>query len=184
MRNALHEQLLKAGLVDEQRLQESEREKHRQQHSRGAGKPGREPPQKRAEPVKHEQRREQAPVQPGAPRTPSKDEVQAARRALEREIAQLIKANRRPHNDGDEVFNFVDGKKIGRIYVTPATQAGLTRGELAIVRLRSRYAIVTSEVAAIVAARAPEFVIRDRPSEASTEDPAYLEHPIPDDLRW
>jgi uncharacterized protein YaiL (DUF2058 family) len=180
MRNALHEQLLKAGLINEQRLQEVEREKQRRDSHKT-------PPRERKHP-KHATppaaRAEPKPQPVVTPKPPSKEEQQAARRALEREIAQLIKANRQKHNDGDEVFNFVDGKKIGRIYVTPAMHASLTRGEFAIVRLRTRYAVVTPETAQAVAARAPEFVIWQNSPTASGDDSEYKDHPVPDDLRW
>ncbi|MSR13842.1 MAG: DUF2058 domain-containing protein [Gammaproteobacteria bacterium] len=184
MRNALHEQLLKAGLIDERRLKEMEREQRpnaggqnqRQPHHKNQAK---KPP--RAQPQAQPSR----PVPAPQPSPKPGNEQQAARRALEREIVQLIKAGRLPHNDGDELYNFVDGKKIGRIYVTPATQAALVRGELVVVRLRSRYAVVSTATAALIAERAPEFVIAANPPEPlDNQDPAYQEFPVPDDLRW
>jgi uncharacterized protein YaiL (DUF2058 family) len=213
MRNALHEQLLKAGLIDEKRLEESEREKKRRdQPAQANGRQGGQPrdgksrarhphgrstgqPHRAAGPRQSpgEQRnRSQAPAaQPrreasAAGEAAGKATVQAERRALEREIVQLIKANRHPHNDGDEVFNFVDGRKVGRIYCTADTQKKLTAGELAIVRLRTRYAVVPTATAAGIAVKAPEFVLVANPQMESAEtlDPAYAEHPIPDNLRW
>lgn len=221
MRNALHEQLLKAGLIDEKRLEESEREKKRRdqpaqprqggqpqggkgrtRHGQGQGQGGHPHPQRNAgprQPAGDSRNRPQPRSTPaGANSAPHRDaataqgaaatkaNAQAERRALEREIVQLIKANRHPHNDGDEVFNFVDGRKIGRIYCTAETQKRLTAGELAIVRLRTRYAVVATSTAAGIAARAPEFVLVANPQADTPEalDPAYAEHPIPDDLRW
>jgi uncharacterized protein YaiL (DUF2058 family) len=225
MRNALHEQLLKAGLIDEKRLDESEREKKRRDqppqprqggqpqggkgrarhHGKGQGQgPGghqhaqRNPGPRQPSAGDSRDRPQPRPAQAGA-RNPSrrdaastpgdataKANAQAERRALEREIVQIIKANRHPHNDGDEVFNFVDGRKIGRIYCTAETGNRLTAGELAIVRLRTRYAVVPTATAAGIAAKAPEFVLVANPQAAAPEavDPAYAEHPIPDDLRW
>jgi uncharacterized protein len=183
MRNALHEQLLKAGLIDEKRLKDLERDQQRSktggpQHRPPGKKPGDKPVQRQA-PSPHR------PPQPPAPVAKSNAEVQAARRALERELAQIIKAGRLPHNDGDEVYNFVDGKKIGRIYVKPATQLALVKGEYVVVRLRTRYAIVTAETAALIAARAPEVVIAANASRPpDNEDPDYRDFPVPDDLRW
>ncbi len=189
MRNALHEQLLKAGLIDEQRLENLEKEKSRARAPQHANA-SRAPQQGKKFNKKPSQAWTQ--VEPKAapnppqhrPPPPTNAEEQAARRARERELAQIIKANRRPHNDGEEVFNFVDGRKIGRIYVTPAMQAELTRGELAIVRLRTRYAVVPTAVAATIAEKAPELVILRQPAGDEAIDQAYLEHPIPDDLRW
>lgn len=218
MRNALHEQLLKAGLIDEQRLEQAEREKRKAEHeanrpqgaARPAGKPGGRrfkgaPPRGGdAGPQSHGDRRPQAQAPRGpdnrgvpaaaaareqqrerkAARELQRAEAEAGRRALEREIVQLIKANRHPHNDGDEVFNFVDGRKIGRIYCTAETQRRLTLGELAIVRLRTRYAVVPTATAAGIAAQAPDMVLVAHQAAETPEDPAYAEHPVPDDLRW
>ena len=184
MRNALHEQLLKAGLVDEKRLEDVEREKRRERISAPINRPAKKNP------------RAQQNVAPPPPPVPvpakqqktapqaSKNEAQAARRLLEREIVQMIKANRQRHNDGDEAYNFVDGQKIGRIYVTAAMHAQLTRGELAIVRLRTRYAVVSTATAAGIAEKAPEFLVTHPVIKPDSEDPAYAEHPVPDDLRW
>lgn len=191
MRNALHEQLLKAGLIDEQRLEEAEREKRREQRPQAAkgpaphrkhGKHGKR--KDRAEPVRR-QGLAPAVAARSADAESARQAAQAARRELEREIVQVIKANRRPHNDGEEVYNFIDGRKVARIYVTAETHAQLSRGELAIVRLRTRYAVVPTETANGIAAKAPELVlVANRTGGGDVDDPAYAEHPVPDDLRW
>lgn len=180
MRNALHEQLLKAGLIDEKRLRDLEREQQRPKTA-SAQRP---PKKQHAAPANPQKAR--PPARPLPVQAPLKAaETQAERRALERELVQLIKAGRLPHNDGDEVYNFIDNKKIGRIYVTPTTQAALVNGDYAVVRLRSRYAIVTAATANLIAQRAPEFVIPSTPpASAEPEDPAYTDYPVPDDLRW
>lgn len=216
MRNALHEQLLKAGLINEERLEQAEREKRqaRQDPPRGPGGPrhgGKNrarqdgQPQRRGGEASQRQGGRPSPAQadravsPSTPRgageshsatnaraaKPSaRAEAEAARRALEREVVALIKANRHQHNDGDEVFNFIDGRKIGRIYCTADTQRRLTSGELAIVRLRTRYAVVPTATATGIAAKAPELVLVAHQGGEQVDDPAYAEHPVPDDLRW
>lgn len=216
MRNALHEQLLKAGLVNEERLEQAEREKRqaRQDHARppagpGKGGKGRHPQNTQAQrrggdshprqggrsatreaasAVAQPKARTSVEGQPGpqarAVKPSARAEAEAARRALEREVVALIKANRHQHNDGDEVFNFIDGRKIGRIYCTTETQRRLTSGELAIVRLRTRYAVVPTATAAGIAAKAPDLVLVAHQGGEQADDPAYAEHPIPDDLRW
>ncbi len=181
MRNALHEQLLKAGLVDEKRLDDVERDKRRERSSPASKRPpqsAQRPPPRVAPPT---------PAVRATKTDPAalKKEAQSARRVLEREIVQVIKANRRRHNDGDEVYNFIDGAKVGRIYVTADTHAGLTSGDLAIVRLRTRYAVVPTVTATGIAAKAPEYVVVARQETLAVElDPVYAAHPIPDDLRW
>lgn len=181
MRNALHEQLLKAGLIDEKRLRDLERE---QQRPKSPGPRSRLPIKQQAATSRGQV---QAPPRPQPVQGPpkAKTEAQAERRALEREIVQLIKTGRLPHNDGDEHYNFIDNKKIGRIYVTPTMQAALVKGDYVVVRLRSRYAVVTAETAGLIAQRAPEFVIANMPpASTAIEDPTYQDFPVPDDLRW
>jgi uncharacterized protein YaiL (DUF2058 family) len=178
MRNALHEQLLKSGLVDEKRLEEAEREKRRDRAPAQGVKTGRKQRVPHRPPLP-------APPPPRVQAEAAQARAQAERRALERDIVQVIKANRVLHNDGDEAYSFVDGRKVGRIYVTAATAARLARGELAIVRLRTRYAVVPTATAAGIAAKAPEFVlVANAGAGEEPLDPAYAAHPIPDDLRW
>jgi uncharacterized protein YaiL (DUF2058 family) len=213
MRNALHEQLLKAGLINEERLEQVEREKRQarqdntrlptgpRQGGKGRGRQGGQPQHRGGEAP---QRQARGPLiahadKPAAPRVAgdhhpagnaraikasARAEAEAARRALEREVVALIKANRHQHNDGDEVFNFIDGRKIGRIYCTADTQRLLTSGELASVRLRTRYAVVPTATAAGIAAKAPDLVLVAHQGGEQVDDPAYAEHPVPDDLRW
>ena len=169
MRNALHEQLLKAGLVDEKRLEEAEREKRRDRHapqtdSRQGKKNGRGPQQGRPEQARQAPKQAAAAPRRPAPAQPTKAALDAARHAtqlarreLDREIIHIIKANRRTHNDGEEVYNFIDGKKVARIYVSAEMHGQLSKGELSIVRLRSRYAVVSAETAAAIVQKAPDY---------------------------
>ncbi|MGH8596074.1 MAG: DUF2058 family protein [Gammaproteobacteria bacterium] len=181
MRNALHEQLLKAGLIDEARLRNLERDQQRQRS--GAADPKRKKPHQ-----SHAARSHAIPeLETPAPQAPPKTNAatQAQRRAAERELVQLIKNGRIPHNDGDEVYNFVDGRKIGRIYVTAATQAGIINGEYAVVRLRTRYAVVMAATAALITQRAPDLVVAKQTAEGTEQaDRDYRDFPVPDDLRW
>nr|WP_280553551.1 DUF2058 family protein [Halomonas sp. 25-S5] len=74
--------------------------------------------------------------------------------------------------------------RIKRLYVTGAQQARLARGELEIARTRGRYRLIPAEVADRVEPMAP-FLIAFRGGAAEGEDdPAYAEHPVPDDLMW
>lgn len=175
MRNALQDQLLKAGLVKDKQVKDAQKQKQHAQRQQPGRKPP--PPVARQEATLAQQQKAERDRQLNAER-----EARAARKALDAQILQLVQAHRRPHNDGEDAYSFVDGSRIKRVYVTAPTRDALARGELGIVRLRNRYFVVTAEGADAVRARAPEYLMvlnQDRP-----DDDAYADHPIPDDLMW
>lgn len=175
MRNALQDQLLKAGLVKDKQVKDAQKQKQHAQRQQPGRKPP--PPAARQEATLAQQQKAERDRQLNAER-----EARAARKALDAQILQLVQAHRRPHNDGEDAYSFVDGSRIKRVYVTAPTRDALARGELGIVRLRNRYFVVTAEGADAVRARAPEYLMvlnQDRP-----DDDAYADHPIPDDLMW
>ena len=181
MRNALQEQLLRAGLVKEKEVKEA----HKQQ--RKDDKRTQQPPKGAASKPSPAQLQAQRAAAAKAERDKALNaerEARAARKALVAEIVQLIEPYRRPHNDGEEAYNFVDKGAVKRLYVTANTRAALASGEYAIVRFRSRYAIVTTEGAEAVRARAPEFLVVKHDTLDPADAQAYEDHPIPDDLTW
>jgi uncharacterized protein YaiL (DUF2058 family) len=182
MSSSLREQLLKAGLVTEADVRRAS-----------------QPPPRRS-------KREAAPV-PAATRSARdadalRQREKAERKARGAEIDQWIEQNRVALPEGDEYFSFVDQRKIGRVAVNPTLRTGLTRGELAVVRHRGRYAVVPESTAAKIRARSPERVVGAAPDEARVEvphaasdtaspaaspdraDDPYRDFPVPDDLVW
>lgn len=177
MRNALQDQLLKAGLVKEREVKDAHKQKQksvRQQPERA-----RQPSAAQRQADASRQQKEARDKALNAER-----EARAARKALDAQILQLVQAHRRPHNDGEDPYSFVDGSRVKRIYVTLATRELLARGELGIVRLRNRYFVVTPEGAAAVRERAPEYLVVLNQAGGDADDAAYAEHPVPDDLMW
>lgn len=183
MRNALQDQLLKAGLVKEKEVKEAHKQQRREER--------RTPPNKadaqaaaRAQSAKAQAEKAQAEKAARDRALNAEREARAAQKALVAQIAQLIEPHRRAHNNGEEAYNFVDGSSVKRLYMTADTRAALTRGELAIVRLRNRYVLVTLEGAEAVRARAPQFLVVQNADTPAPVDEAYLAHPVPDDLMW
>ncbi len=177
MRNALHEQLLKAGLVDEQRLKEAEREKRQEARKPASRKSQAAPPDRKQRQLDAEQQKKAA---RDRALNAARDE-QAKRKALEAELAQLVAGRRQSKNDGDCAYNFVDGDKVRRFYVTEATREALSAGRFGIVRLRNRYEVVAADVAQAVAARAPDRLVMLNATGATAGEE---DHPVPDDLMW
>jgi len=178
MAKSLQEQLLEAGLVSRQKAQQSKQDKHKQgrrQRAGDAAATAAADEAKRLAKVAEEEKRLR-----DMERNRVRDE-RAQRRALTAEIEQIVTANRADRVPGDEIFQFVDGGKVKRVYVTPADR-------LVVVRLRRGYAVVEPSVGARIAERdAMAVVSRDAGNaSASAEevDEYYAQFEIPDDLQW
>ncbi|MBX3705967.1 MAG: DUF2058 domain-containing protein [Pseudomonadales bacterium] len=115
--------------------------------------------------------------------------AKAAERALRAEIRQIIVRNdqrTRPAED-DVPYNFLHGRKVKRIYVTPEHRAQLSSGRLVIVNDEGRYALVPDGVAEKIRARDPKRIIAahtEKPAEPGDDDEYYARFKVPDDLDW
>lgn len=179
MANAFQEQLLKAGLVDSNRVKKANREKHKQvkqqQHANSPASDAAKLQTQQAGVQKAERDREL-----------NRQKVELEnRKAIAAQIRQLVETNRAPKGDGDVAYNFQDANKIQRIHVTEATRNQIVRGELVIVRLGKAYELVPKIVAEKIAQRDPNCVLAVKESvQAATEDEAYAKYKVPDDLIW
>lgn len=176
MAGSLKDQLLKAGLVNKQQVKKVEHEKRK---SKGAGKVGTAADSDtalRAQAEKAERDRE----------LNRKRQEEAERKANAAAIRQLIESNRIDKGAGDIPYNFTDGGKISRIYVTTEVHAQLVKGALCLAKLGACHELVRPEVAEKIHARDPARVIM--PAAAQPEPPAaddpYAAFQVPDDLIW
>lgn len=179
MGGSLQDQLLKAGLVDEQRAKDLRHSKRKQQKQQGKRKgPGESEAQKRA-------RAEQARKAERDRELNQRRREEAARKALVAQIKQLISDNRLPKNDSDIAYNFADGAKVKRVYVSEAVQTQLGNGSAAIVKLHGQYDVVPAAVAEKIAERDADCVIVfNRPDQNTDQDDPYADFQVPDDLMW
>lgn len=179
MANSLHEQLLKAGLVDQQKLKQVNSAKRKQQKQQRKSK---------------EQVVDEAKLlaQKAAAEKAERDrelnrqlKEQADRKAIAAQIEQLITLNRLPR-EGDIAYNFVDQSKVKRIYVTENIRDKLSEGLLAIVTLKDQYEVVPAKVAEKIRQRDEACIVlcNDRQADVQDEDDPYADYKIPDDLMW
>lgn len=189
MASSLQEQLLKAGLVSQQKARQTRTEKHKGSKARG-GAPDAEAQERR-------RRAEQARAEKAErDRALNREREEAARQtALANELRQLIHAHRITRDRAEIAFNFADGKALKRIYVTPEQQRALASGRLALVRQDHFYELIPAEVADRVRARNPGLILVQNPvqeraqsaghagADPSTDDP-YAGYEVPDDLMW
>ncbi len=179
MANAFQEQLLKAGLVDSDKVKKANREKHKhlkqQQHANAATTDAAklQAQHTNAQKAEHD-------------RALNRQKVELEnKKAITAQIKQLVETNRAPKDDGDHAYNFQDANKIQRIYVTEAARNQIVRGELVIVRVGGDYALVPKPVADKIAQRDPGCVLTIKDSAPAAADAGdYAKYKIPDDLIW
>lgn len=180
MSDSLREQLLKAGLTTEQDVKRVKTELKRGSKGKGKKKKGAtgrqdEAARRHAAAQAEKRARDQA--------LNREREAERKRQADEHAARELVIQHEIPHGqDGDIPFNFTYGQKIKQIYVNAEQQKQLAAGTLAIARTRGRFRLVPREIAERVKPRAPFLVAFLH--EGGSDDPAYEEHPIPDDLMW
>ncbi len=178
MGNSLQDQLLKAGLVDEQQVKQV-RSSKRKQGKRSGGKA-------RAE-VEGRRRTQQAAAEKARRDSALNRQRQeeARRKAEANELRQLIHTNRIPRGEGDIAYSFLDGGNIKRICVTADQQGKLAKGNLAIVRQDTGFELVSPAIAERVQARDERLVVLlNTPGGGGDEDDDYADYKIPDDLMW
>ncbi|MEP0201988.1 MAG: DUF2058 domain-containing protein [Halioglobus sp.] len=178
---SLQEQLLKAGMVDAKKAKRLEKEKRKAAKQQPKGKPS------------VNEAREQA-LQAQAEKTERDREANRKQReiaeakAITAQIKQLIDVNRVARDGGEVAYQFTDGSKIKKLYVTSAQQSQLVRGQLAIVKFDEAYSLVPAPVAQKISQRDEAYVqvLNQEASRdaLSPEDDPYADYQIPDDLMW
>lgn len=179
---SLQEQLLKAGLVKQKQLKQSQSEKRKQTRQQQHSKAGVVDETKQAAlealAKKTERDRELARINNQA----------AEAKAIAAQIRQIITMNRQPKNHGDIAYNFVDNKKIKSLHVDRSTVDYLSQGRLAIVRLGEQYEIVPQAAALKIQLRNPAIVIVCNAQQSAAggvkDDDPYADFKVPDDLMW
>ena len=178
----LRDQLLKSGLVTEKQIKKAQQQK-RKENQKQQGKPGAGPDESRRRMQDARAEKTERDRQLNLQRA-----KEAEKRAVAAQVKQLVESNLQPKGDGEVAFNFADGDRVKRIYVSDAVRAQIARGQLAIVRLDRQYELVPAEVADKIRERDAEAVVlRNEPpqkSEPEDKDDPYAGYEVPDDLLW
>jgi len=184
MGNALRDQLLKAGLVNEKQAKKAAKEKQKDaQRQHGQGKPA------TAEEDAARARQAQAEKIERDRLLNQQRQEQAQKKALAAQIRQLVEQHRQPKEAGETPYNFADGGKVKRLYLSERLRRRIVQGQLAIVRLDQGYELVLPEIAEKIRARDADSVVvfndtrQPAAQEAPAEDP-YAKFQVPDDLIW
>lgn len=181
MRNALQEQLLKAGLAKKGKIDKIVRDKAKQRRGKSAPEPA--PAISQAE-----RQRQQRVERDRALEAERRAQAQAHERQAQ--VRQIIEQNRLTAR-GDDAYRFPDGNLIRSVLIDPAMRPQLAKGSLVIVRAGDEdYAILPRAAGDQIAQRQPELVVLDH-SRTQQETPAsddddeyYSRFVVPDDLVW
>lgn len=176
---SLQEQLLKAGLVDKNKVKKVNQDKSKQiKAERRTGTQTID--ESRVAALETQRKNAERARELNAQR-----DEDARKRAVMAEIAQLVEKNRQSKGRGDIAYNYTHGTRIERIYVSSEVQGHLVAGRLAIVCLNGGTELVPSVIADKIAERDASLVVRvnKTSTEVDPDDP-YAAYQIPDDLTW
>jgi hypothetical protein len=176
---SLQDQFLKAGLIDNKKVKQSNHDKSKQKKvERQTGTQ-----------IVDEARLAALEIQrknaERARELNAQRDAAATQKAILAQIAQMVQQNRQSKGSGDIAFNFTHGNKIERLYVSTEVHAHLTAGLLVIVCQGGTTELVPRIIADKIAERDASLVIwvNKTRTELDADDP-YAAFQIPDDLMW
>jgi uncharacterized protein YaiL (DUF2058 family) len=176
---SLREQLLQAGLGTKKQAKQAEHQNRPQ------------PRHKPAQPSPQALAAQQAQATKAArdAELNRKQQEKAEKKARRAQVRQVIEQNRVARPESDEYYNFIDGKLIRRIFVTPELRDRLTSGDLVPVRYSGHYELVPASVLPRIKEIDESVIVSaggtmDSDSAAKDEDDPYKDFVVPDDLRW
>jgi hypothetical protein len=177
VRNSLQDQLLKAGLVDKNKVNKASKE-HRKQTRQQRNS-------KESAPSTAERQRQLEQAAKDRDLNLRRNEARK-QREIAAQIKQLVENHRHPRgaSEDDKPFYFNNKGKVKQMYVSEQTHKMITSKKLAIVNCNGNFELLPMEIAEKVRQRNPSLVI-DLPEEQPTsENDPYADFQVPDDLIW
>lgn len=182
MRNSLQDQLLKAGLVDKEKVNKAKKQQKNQARKRrnvkGASKAAAPPDPQRQQELTEKAARD---------RELNERRNEARRqREIAAQVKELVSRNRHPRTESedDRPFFFENKGKVKQLYVSPETHALITSGRLCIVNQNGVFDLVPPAIAEKIRQRNPSLVIDLPEEEKPDQDDPYAQYQVPDDLMW
>ena len=186
MKNALQEQLLKAGLATEDQLarpkpnrRKKSQQRHRKKPASGGNRNTRgsrnDSDLARAWAARQKAEREEA---------ERKKRLKAQRKANRTKIRRLTLDNCLNVDDADIPFQFMVGNNIKNIYVTAEQREQLLSGALRITFQDGRRCLIPAAIATQIHELDPEKLIIDPSAVEESADDEYADFKVPDDLIW
>jgi hypothetical protein len=182
MSNSLQDELLKAGLIDQSKIDQARKAKKAQQKRKPAVKKA-----QRAKPeVDPEVRRQQEEKAARDRELNQQREEVRRQREVNAQVRQLVSRNRHPRRESEDdiPFHFDNKGKIKRLFVSREVHQMITERKLVIVNDNGQFELVPPSIAEKIRQRNPSLVI-DLPEERKpSEDDPYADYQVPDDLMW
>ena len=178
MRNALQDQLLKAGLAKKHQVDKIVREKNKQQKGKAAPANSAAVDAAKLQAERAERDRALA----------AERNAQLKAKEQQAQVRQII-ASHALAGAGDIEYRFVDAGVIRSIEVDVQQRNQLAKGVLVIARDEQRYALLPRAVAERIIERGGVVVVDHAASsppgsEVSEDDEHYRQFVVPDDLVW
>jgi len=178
---SLQEQLMQAGIVDKKKAKQIDKEKRKAARSQPKG-------HAKVDETRELAQRALAEKAERARELNRQQQALAQEKAIRAQVVQLIRMNRIEQVQGDVPYQFTDGKKIKKKYVSAKMREELSQGRVAIARLDGGYELLPAAAARKVMERdEAAIVLLNSPRLAAgegDEDDPYAEYQIPDDLMW
>lgn len=176
---SLQEQLLKAGMVDEKKAKKIKKEQRKQKKQQPKG-------QTQVNEAREQAKQNQAEKSARDRQLNRQQQQVAEEKAIAAQIKQLITVNRIARDQGEIAYQFSDGSKIKKIFVTALLQEQLIKGLIAIAKLTDQYELVPAVVADKISQRDDTVIVvkNQAAKDAIAEDDPYADYQIPDDLMW
>lgn len=182
MGNSLQDELLKAGLIDQNKIDQARKSKNKQAAQRQKPKKKPRPPHAERPPLTPEQLEKQA-----RDRELEQQRAEVRRqREVAAEVRQLVSRHKHPRveREDDKPFHFENKGKIKRLYVSAETHQLIADRKLTIVNDNGVFELVPPEIAERIRKRNPSLVI-DLPEDKGPDaDDPYAQFQVPDDLMW
>lgn len=176
---SLQDQFLKAGLVSQKKVKQTNQEKSKQK------KDERRTGTQTVDEVRLAALETQRRNAERARELNAQRDAAARQKAIVAQIAQMVEQSRQGKGGGDIPYNFTHDNKIKRLFVSAAVQADLIAGRLVIVCQGESVDLVPRVVADKIAERDPTLVVRVNKTSTETDaDDPYADYKIPDDLMW
>ena len=137
---SLQDQLLKAGIVDKKKAKQIKQEQRKEARSRPKG-------QVQVDENKEQAKRALAEKTQRDRQLNKRQQDEVEKKAIQAQIIQLIKMNRVDRQKGDVAYQFTDGTRIKKLYVTQQLQNDLSKGRLAIAKLGDSYELLPAPAA-------------------------------------
>ncbi len=189
MKNALQEQLLKAGLATEEQLQRSQQQKRRPPQGKPKPRKGKSGSGNRARSKKPPARSDLAEAYAARIRAEKEEAAQkkrakALRKANRAKIRQLILDNCLNDPKADIPFQFMVGTNIKNVYVTAAQREQLLAGDMQITFQDGKRCIIPGKIVTTLHDLDPNKLIINPAAVTEDQDDEYAEFKVPDDLSW